>query len=323
MHTDQLKKSDQEDPIRIGLVGCGRVAEFGYLPAFRLAMGVKLAGVADINQTRCKDLAPEVPAHQSIYALINAGGLDALIISTPTRFHLAAARCAAEAQLPALVEKPPGLNVRETSALQALNPSPWIGFNRRFEPGIARLKEALSRDGNLHLRLELHYRKNSWKSFDMQDDVLLDLGPHLIDLARWLTDSEILWVRARFLQEHRVEFEVELKRGHATISCSNNRPYFEGIEVKDSLGRVSDLYKRGGVLSGIVAKFLPNRENPLVSSLIGQLEAFGRAVRGIPDGSPLATAADGLVVMSAIDAVRRSAVQDGAECSLQVLHQTN
>src|SRR5437870_6173944 len=323
MHTDQLKKSDEEDPIRIGLVGCGRVAEFGYLPALRQATGMKLVGVVDVNRSRCKDIAPGVPAHENIQALINAGGLDALIISTPTRFHLAAARCAAEAHLPALVEKPPGLNVRETSALQALNPSPWIGFNRRFEPGIARLKEALSRDGNLHLRLELHYRRNSWKSFDMQDDVLLDLGPHLIDLARWLTDSEILWARALSLNERRAEFELRLERGHATISCSNNRPHYERVEVKDVLGHVSGWYRRGGLLSGIVASLQATRETPLVSSLVAQLEAFGRAVRGMPGGSPLAKTADGLAVMSAIHAVRRSAVQGGAECSLQILHQTN
>src|SRR2546426_608765 len=323
MQTDQPKKSDQRNPLRIGLVGCGRVAEFGYLPAFGQATAVKLAGVADVNQSRCKGIAAGVPAHESIRDLISAGGLDALVISTPTRFHLADARCAAEAGLPALVEKPPGLNAGEVSALQALNPPPWIAFNRRFEPGIAALKEALPCDASLHLRLELHYRRNSWKSFDMQDDVLLDLGPHLIDLARWLTDSEILWARARFLHEHRVEFEVELERGHAIISCSNNRPYFEGIEVKDSRGHMSGAYRRGGFLSGVVAKLQPNRENPLVSSLVGQLEAFGRAVRGKPDGSPLATAADGLAVMSAIDAVRRSAVQDGAECSLQILHQTD
>ena len=56
-----------------------------------------------------------------------------------------------------------------------------------------------------------------------------------------------------------------------------------------------------------------------MSSLVAQLEAFGRAVRGMPGGSPLAKTADGLAVMSAIHAVRRSAVQGGAECSLQIL----
>jgi len=316
MQIAPLTKSDHKDPMRIGLVGCGRVAEFGYLPAFRQAMGVKLAGVVDINQTRCKEVAPEVPAHESIHALINAGGIDALIISTPTRFHVADARCAAEAGLPALVEKPPGLNVGEASAVHALDPSPWIAFNRRFEPGIRKLKEKVPRDGDIHLRLELHYRKAAWKPFDMQDDALLDLGPHLIDLARWLTGSEILWARALSLQERRAEFEIGLERGNATISCSNNTPYRERFEVKCARGRMTGFYKCGGLLPGIVARFQPNRENPLVRPMVAQLEAFGRAVRGRLDGSPLATTADGLAVMSTIEAVRHSGAMGGVSRSV-------
>jgi predicted dehydrogenase len=321
LQRDQTKNSDQKDPIRIGLVGCGRVAEFGYFPAFRRALGVKLARVADTNQKRCQDLAPGVPAHESIRALINAGDVDALIIATPTRFHVADARCAAEAGLPALIEKPPGLNVGEAGEVHALNPPPWIAFNRRFAPDITRLKDELARHSDIHLRLELHYRRAAWKPFDMQDDALLDLGPHLIDLARWLTDSEILWARALSLHEHRVEFEVRLERGHAIISCSNNSPYRERIDLKDSRGRVNCSYKHGGLLLGIVAKFQTHRENPLVRPMVGQLEAFGRAVRGMTEGTSLATTADGLAVMFVIDAVRRSAAQGGAECSLRVLQQ--
>jgi len=314
-------KSVYRDVVRIGLVGCGRLAEFGYLPAFQQAAGVQLAAVADINQSRCREIAPGVPAYESISDLIQAGSLDALVISTPTRFHLSNAHCAAEAKLPAPVEKPPGLNVGEASALQALNPSPWIAFNRRFEPDIARLKEALPRQGKLHLRLELHYRRHGWGSFDMQDDVLLDLGPHLIDLARWLTDSDILWARVCSLHERRAQFVLGLQRADARISCSNNRPHCERIEVKDSLGRITGSYKRGGLASGILVRLKRKRENPLVSSLVRQLEAFGGAVRGMLDGSPLGTPADGLVVMSAIHAVRHSADQGGAESSLQLFPQ--
>jgi len=318
MQTDQPKKSDARNPIRIGLVGCGRLAELGYLPAFRQATGVKLAGVTDINQLRCKDIAPGVPAHESIRALINAGGLDALVISTPTRFHLADARCAAEARLPALLEKPPGLDGRQATALQALDPAPSIGFNRRFDPRINRLKDELPRPGAVRLRLELHYRRSAWKPFDMQDDALLDLGPHLVDLARWLTESEILRVRAVSLRHRRAEFEMWLERAHATISCSTNGVYRECVEVKDWRGRMSGCYQLGGLFSGVRARLQANRENPLVNLLSRQLEAFARAVRGNVEGTSLATAADGLAVMSAIDAVRHSAAQGGAECSLRV-----
>src|SRR5437867_7794714 len=145
--------------IQIGLVGCGRVAELGYLPAFRRANGVKLAAVADTNPARCRDIAPGVPAYDNIHTLIREEDLDALIICTPTRFHLADARCAAKARLPALLEKPPGLDVEEANALQVLDPSPSIGFNRRFDPSIRRLKDELPRQGAIRLRLELHYRR--------------------------------------------------------------------------------------------------------------------------------------------------------------------
>ena len=95
-------------PVRIGLVGCGRLAEFGYIPAFRRAAGVVLAGLADVSPTRCSDLAPQVPAYKTVQDLIEGGGVDAIIVSTPTRYHLAGATAAAQAKLPALVEKPPG-----------------------------------------------------------------------------------------------------------------------------------------------------------------------------------------------------------------------
>jgi predicted dehydrogenase len=307
-------KLGHHDPVRIGLVGCGRLAEFGYLPAFKQAKEIKLAGVADINQSRCKEIAPGVPAHQNIHALIDADGIDALVISTPTRFHLSDARSAANAGLPALLEKPPGLNLDEARALYGLRPCPWIGFNRRFDPDITRLKYESPRDGDI--QLELHYRRTSWNPFDMQDDALLDLAPHLVDLARWLTGSEILSVRAVSLNERRVNLDLKLERGHAAISCSNDTHYRERIVLKDLQGRICGSYKRGGLVSGVAARLRPKAESPLVKPIVGQLEAFALAVRGMVDWTPLATSADGLAVMTVIDAARRSATQSGVECRL-------
>src|ERR1051325_657193 len=131
--------------LRIGVVGCGRLTELGYLPAFAQLSGVKLAGVADVNQSRCRAIAPEVPGHQTIDDLIERGGIDALVVSTPTPCHLPNAIAAANAGLPALIENPPGATLNEALLMNNLKPGPWIGFNRRFHPSIAEIKEQIGR----------------------------------------------------------------------------------------------------------------------------------------------------------------------------------
>lgn len=307
-------QSDCEPAVRIGLVGCGRLAEVGYVPAFRQAAGVTLVGVADINQSRCYDIAPQVPAFDGIQSMVLACSVDALVIATPTRCHLADARHGAQKHLPALLEKPPGVDLSEAQALLDLAPQPWIAFNRRFDPEIVHMKKGLPSEGKLCLRIELHYRRKSWNPFDMCDDALLDLGPHLIDLARWLTNSSIRSVKGLVLEQGRAEFELELERGNAVIACSSTSPYCEVVQVKLGNGKEVGSFKRGGIVAGVIGKLRPTKENPLVNSLIGQLEAFGQAVRRTTATTSLGTVRDGLVVMSVIEAVRRSAKQCGVTC---------
>lgn len=186
-----------------------------------------------------------------------------------------------------------------------------MAFNRRYEPGLMNLKQSLPDGQGLLLRLDLHYRRTTWSPFDMRDDALLDLGPHLIDLARWLTGSEVRSARTHSLDEQHARFELELTGGRADVACSINRPYRERIEVSDADGRCRASYRRGGIVRGILARLSPRRENPLVSSLVGQLEALGEAVRGGSRGR-LASAADGVAVMSVIEAVRGSALSRGS-----------
>ena len=61
------------------------------------------------------------------------------------------------------------------------------------------------------------------------------------------------------------------------------------------------MFRRGGIVVGI-GKLSPWRENSLVTSLLGQLEAFAQAVRGGSSRS-LASVVDGLAVMWTIAAV--------------------
>lgn len=293
----------------IGLVGCGRLAQVGYLPALRAAEGLRLVAVADPAPPRRAEVAGQrVPAFATAAELLEATAVDGLVLATPASAHLADARRAAAVGVTALVEKPPAPDAADAAALAALTPAPRVGFNRRFDPRTARVRDAAAGAG-LEVRLELRYRRRSWRAHTVADDALLDLGPHLIDLARWTTGQEVTAVEGAVLLPERAAFGLTLTDGRAAVRCATDRPHRERVEVRGPDGRVLARAGRGGLVAGLWERLRP-RPRPLVASLTRQLEAFAAVLDGAP-APDLGTAADGAAVMAVVDAVRASARGDG------------
>jgi predicted dehydrogenase len=296
----------------LGRVGSGRHAERGYLPAVAATPSVRLVAVTDANPARRVEVAAlaGATAVPDIRAL-TASGIDGLIVATPAAAHLADATVAAVAGLPALVEKPPAPDAEGALALAHLQPPPWIAFNRRFDPGVRAARAAVPPRGELHLLVELTYRRRAWGAIAVHDDALLDLGPHVVDLARWLTGSEVLAVTAARVEPERAELTLVLDRAQAQVRVATNRPHRERIVIRDGRGRVVARHERGGLRGSVRAK-LDGAAGPsaLVVSLAGQLAAFASAIRGAPDPT-LGTVADGLAVMDVIHAARASGASGG------------
>ena len=290
--------------LRLGLVGCGRLAEVGYAPAARAAPSVEIVAVADPDRERRGLLARRLGAsgHARLDQLLAAGPLDGIVICTPPEDHEEAAIAAAQADLTALVEKPPAPDAAGALRLAALTPAPWLGFNRRFDQGLA-LQDQMPPDGEVELNMVLHYRRRSWRPVARGDDAMLDLAPHLIDLALFLTASLPVAVRAGSTRE-RAGLVLATSRGEVKIECATNRPHHELVEIRRPGQRRLAHAERGGRLSGVLGRLTP-RAHPLVRSLTLQLEAYGRALRG-GDPGPLATAGEGAAVMRVLDAARRS-----------------
>lgn len=299
--------------LRIGLVGCGRLAELGYLPAIARTRAVRAVAVADPDSHRRQRLAERTGALAAVdaAALLARDVVDAIVLATPAATHLADARLAAAAGVPVLIEKPPAPTFSEAVELARLEPSPWIAFNRRFAPGRRELRDALAGKRGLEVELALHYRRRSWDAYTVADDGLLDLGPHLIDLARWLCGPATR-VRALRLTYHRAALELELQRGHAHISCATDRAHCERLVVRDGRGALVTSDLAGGIAAGVLARLRPRRsEHPLASSLASQLDAFARAACGGAEPS-LGTARDGVAAMAVVDAARGSGQRRGA-----------
>lgn len=291
-------------PLRLGLVGCGRLAELGYAPAARAARGVEIVAVADPDRARRSLVAAKLgaSAHARLDQLLDAGPLDGLVICTPPEDHEAAAVRAAHAGLAALVEKPPAPDAAGALRIAGLAPTPWVAFNRRFDQGLA-LAPRIPADGELELQMVLHYRRKSWRPVQRGDDAMLDLAPHLVDLALFLTRSLPLAVRANAAPD-RAGLVLRTTRAQVRIECATNRPHRELVEVRRAGGRRVARAASGGRARGLAARLAPGA-HPLVRSLTLQLEAYGRALRG-EDARPLASAAEAAAVMCVLDAARRS-----------------
>jgi predicted dehydrogenase len=300
------------DTLRVGLVGAGRLGEEGYVPALAAAGGVRLAAVAEPDPVRRARVAAAagVPGFASAEELLAAGGVDALVLATPAAAHLADARLATAAGLPVLVEKPPAADLAEAVELAGLQPAPWIGFNRRFDDGVARLRAAVPPGAEVGVFLEISYRRGGWGAHTVRDDALTDLGPHLVDMARWLTGADVTEVRRAAVSPERADFDLVLGAARARIRCATDRPHHERIEVRHRDGGQVGRLVRGGLIAAVRGRIGPLGPHPLVASLTAQLETFASAARGEP-APVLGRAEDGIAVMAVLEAVRTAARTGG------------
>jgi predicted dehydrogenase len=302
---------------RIGLIGCGRLAALGYVPALRRAPGVELVAVADPDHRRRAEVlaahgdlrAGRVMAFPSAAALLDGVEVDALVLATPAHLHVADAARAVSAGVAVLVEKPPAEDVGGARALAALDPAPWVGFNRRFDPGARAVRDAVPAAGALDLTLAIGYRRKSWGAHVAHDDALLDLGPHLVDWARWLTGADVEAVTAPEVSHERATLELRTSRGVVRIWARADGIHRELIDLRSADGRSLARHSVGGPVGAVTGR-LQRGPHPLVLSLTAQVSALGRALGGAAEPD-LGTAADGVAVMAVIDAARASASAGG------------
>lgn len=290
-------------PVRVGLVGCGRLAERGYLPAIARTPAISLVAVVDRDPDRCAALAAGVRAFASTEDMLAAADVELVVLAHAAAAHVTDAQLAAAAGVVALVEKPPARTAAEATSLSLLEPPAWIALNRRFEPAVEGLRTRLKADPPATLELEMSILPEAWGAVDGSEDVLLDLGPHLVDLALWLAGPARA-VRVLVLDEGEAAFELDHGRTRSTVRVSHRRAWRERVAARNAGGGMIARLDRGGLVGRATSALRLRGESPLVASLAAQLEAAAAAVRGAAADARLATAAEGLAVMEVLDAVR-------------------
>jgi myo-inositol 2-dehydrogenase / D-chiro-inositol 1-dehydrogenase len=196
-------------PLRIGVIGAGRI---GGLHAELLGGevdGIRLAGVCDPVAERAAALAERLAAPQASDAveLIFDPGVDAVAICSSTDTHAALIEAAAAAGKPIFCEKPVALTLplldRLNAVVEAAGVVFQVGFNRRFDPSHASVRDAVVEGavGDPHL-LRITSRDPEPpppEYIRVSGGLFLDMTVHDFDLARFVVGSEVTEVFARGL----------------------------------------------------------------------------------------------------------------------------
>ncbi len=145
----------QRGPVRVALIGSGRMGSFHGETLARRLPGATLAAVADPAPGAAEALAGRlgVPAFATDPAEVFADSdIDAVVIAAPARFHADLVVAAAAAGKGVFCEKPMALTLadadRAIAAADAAGVVLQVGFNRRFAPDWAAAR-ALLDDGRL------------------------------------------------------------------------------------------------------------------------------------------------------------------------------
>lgn len=203
-------------PIRVCLVGAGRVAKVHAKSLVKYVPDANLVAVVDPNQDVLQTTADEYGIEARFHALehaLNTADFDAVVITTPTFTHAQLAIAAAKAGKHILLEKPMALDLKEcdeiAKAAQNNNILLQLAFMRRFDPEFTAAAERIAGDeiGQPMLIKSLTHGPGlppAWATdLKTSNGNLAEVNSHDWDCVRWLMGSDY----------HRVYVEVANFKG--------------------------------------------------------------------------------------------------------------
>ena len=186
---------------RIGVIGCGAIADIFHLPVLAQLESTKGGiALADPNEQRLAEMANKYSAaHTTTDYHELLGHVDAVIIATPPTLHFPMAKLFLENGIPVLCEKPLTESVEEAQQLRDLsdihNVALAVNQTRRFFPSYVAIRKLIA-DGELGQLQSITYHDGiefDWPAASPHHFVKeakgawSDTGVHLLDtICYWL-----------------------------------------------------------------------------------------------------------------------------------------
>ncbi|HTI03303.1 MAG TPA: Gfo/Idh/MocA family oxidoreductase [Acidisoma sp.] len=260
--------------LRIGVLGCGPIAQFAHFESCTKASNADLYAICDVAEDlRTRMAATHAPekTFAEYDAMLADPDVEAVIIATSDAFHVPASLRALEAGKHVLCEKPIGVSVEEVEQLRDAAARAGrilqIGHMKRFDPGLQAAKTFVDTEMGEVLALKAWYCDSTHR-YTMTDAVqplpvtsklarkpggnpkadlrryyMLAHGSHLLDLARWLC-GPITEVRARLSERFGAYcWFVDTTfangtLGHLDLTVAVRMDWHEGLQLYGQNGSV-------------------------------------------------------------------------------------
>jgi predicted dehydrogenase len=250
--------AERKARLRIGLMGCGRIASSIHLPILAGMREVAVTALADTDVSRRQEAARrvrEAACFADFADVLSATELDGVIITLPNDLHVRAATAALQRGLHVYLEKPLApdlLGGREVlTAWRAAGTVGMVGYNYRFLPSYQRAHDLIESGyiGPLvALRSVFCTSRRAvpdWKQRrDRGGGALLDLASHQLELAAWLVGKPPLSVTCDLLSrqtdDDAVLVQLEFPGGvPAQMFAAFGGPELHRFEILGERGRLS------------------------------------------------------------------------------------
>lgn len=203
--------------IKIGVIGCGKIAQVRHIPEYAANPHVEIAGFYDLNRERAEELAEKygAAAYASYEELLADGEIDAVSVCVANNAHAEISIAALKAGKHVLCEKPMAVMLEECEAMVAAAKEAgkylMIGQNQRLAKAHVKARELIA-EGAIGKVLTFrtifgHGGPETWsvdpgKSvwfFDKSKaamGAMADLGIHKTDLIQYILGEKIVETQA-------------------------------------------------------------------------------------------------------------------------------
>lgn len=284
-----------------------------HLRAIAPSSDVRVTAIAEPVEAARASLADgDAALYASLDDMLESAPIDAVLVCAPTDLHLATVKRLVEAGMPALCEKPVGVNVaqaREAAAVVNASGLPFqVGFWRHFVPALRRLHDRI-RAGELG---DVYAVANfQWDgapptaAFRARSaGIFVDMGVHEFDQTRWLVGQEFGRVMSVASDAGDV-WPGDPESAQAIAELSGGATAIVSLGRRYPLGDVCKV-EVFGTKDAEECRFLwpPDADDVFFAALRAQAESFARHVRG---GEREGAGVDDAV--AALDAAERAASQ--------------